>query len=89
MIILLIVIAPLLLVALFMLWPYVLFLGVAFVVGSMVSLFLDGYHITPYWGPISVLAAFIVYCVLAGVRDTMPEKSDRPRYDYDADKYPE
>ena len=89
MIILLIIIAPLLLVALFMLWPYVLFLGVAFVVGSMVSLFLDGYKITPYWGPISVVAAFIVYCVFAGIYDSLPKRKSRPAYDYDADKYPE
>jgi len=89
MIILLIIIAPLLLVALFMLWPYVLFLGVAFVVGSMVSIFLDGYKITPYWGPISVVAAFIVYCVFAGIYDSLPKRKSRPAYDYDADKYPE
>ena len=89
MIIILLILAPFLLVALFMLWPYVLFIGVAFVVGSMVSLLLDGYKITPYWGPISVFAMFIVYCVLAGIHDSLPKRKSRPAYDYDADKYPE
>jgi hypothetical protein len=89
MIFLLIILAPLLIILLFLLWPYVLFLCVAFVVGSMVSLFLDGYKITPYWGPISLLAMFIIYYVLAGIHDSFPNRKSRPSYDYDADKYPE
>ena len=89
MIIVLIIFAPLLAIILFMLWPYVLFLAFAVLVGCIVSLFLDGYKITPYYGPISIVVMFIVYCVLAGVRDSLPSKPSITRYDYDADKYPE
>ena len=89
MIIVLIIFAPLLAIILFMLWPYVLFLAFAVLVGCIVSLFLDGYKITPYWGPISVFAMFVVYCVLAGIHDSLPTRKSRPAYDYDADNRPE
>ena len=87
--IILLLLAPFILLILFMLWPFVLYAGVAFVVGTMVSIFLDGYKITEYYGPISVLVMFVVYVFLLFLSDQFPKKTSLPPYDYEADKYTE
>jgi hypothetical protein len=89
MIFLMILSIPFVLLGLFVYLRNALPVFTALMAGSITSVFLDGYHITENLETISVAVSFVVYVFVAALIEESTTVTDRPRYDYDADKRPE